>query len=746
VDREARRGVAFLSVDPKGAVRFLDAAPSKGDESFQRQFLRHLGLPDRGTAVLTRGDRQTIHRMLRAWLNAPPRSEDVRAIARALYAEAAALPDLPPAVAQRFRSLAAVPGDDLGVKSPVVVPTPEAPPEEDESEISLPAPPEDAPRDAVPPQPRPPPPPPTSSLEPREGVPPSPAAVSPPGPVEIQSPLRSPTPVYSPSGQETQEQHPTSERLEDPQPALPGPSAEEKWRLDTWMKEQHEEVERRRGMMRSQLEELRLREAEIAEREQKIRDEELRQQDRSTEIRRKAEEASRLDPARTLFLILFSMEGLSRDAAGAIAEAFVTDEKLRTVTVAQIAAVPGVKPEEAALVRDAFSEGAPPPRSIREKAEDLLEEERFDEALDAFDAIVREHPDDVAAWFNRSEVLALLGRTDEAIASLDRVLDIDPKHKATLRELANLLFEQGDFGLAAAHLNEFLMQEPDEAAHWLKRAADLLMEGKATEATLIYNAILEGDPTNIPASLALGDLLLAMDDVERADRVYSRVLQHHPDSPEALLKKGLLLNRQGRWGAAIQLFNRALSLRFDYHEAWAAKGQVLLTQGKAKEALEAFDKLISFDESLYGAWLGKAQAHTAAGEFDKATEAAGRAAALNKGNADARAIPRQAVPAEPPVGAPPPETLDKGVLMKMANSFLEGGDGEAALQGYAELLRVDPKDARAQFGKGRALHMLDRYAEALRCFTEAARVAPEVEEYERWRRTCEERVRKEGTP
>jgi len=187
------------------------------------------------------------------------------------------------------------------------------------------------------------------------------------------------------------------------------------------------------------------------------------------------------------------MEGVSREAASAIADAFVTGDRLRAASLDQIAAVRGVKPEVAALVRDAFSQGVPPRRDMREKAEDLLEEERFEEALEVFDAILRDDPDDVEAWFNRSEVLTLLGRTEEACVSLDRVLEFDPNHKGALRELANLLFEQGDFGGAAAHLNELLRHAPAEADHWLRRAGELLMEGKATEATLIYNAILEGE-------------------------------------------------------------------------------------------------------------------------------------------------------------------------------------------------------------------------------------------------------------
>lgn len=740
MEDQVRRTAAFLSVDPKAPVRFIDSVQRRDGETFHLQFLQLVGLPDRGTAVLTRGDRETIHRILRAWVRTPPRSEQARTIAHALYIGAGTLPDMPSEVVQQFHSLASrleVSQEPIAAPADFVEPPVSKLDEGDLEQVST-----------------------TEAPTPEVMI-----VLPPPGPSPTPEPQAAPpSPLVSlPSAERTKEEPVASAT------GAEGLGAEQQ-QLSTWMEGLQAEVERRHALVQAQLDELRQREEDFASREQRIRDEELRQhkirdeelrqqqfrdeelrqQERDRELQKRAE-AARLEDSRILYLHLFSLEGISREAASAIADAFRTEEHLRKASVEDIAAVPGVPPEEAALIRDAFSKAAPPRRDLREKAEDLLEEQRFEQALEVFDAMVTEDPREVETWFNRSEVLTLLGRDDEASASLDRALAIDPAHKGSLRELTNQLFEKGDFGLAAAHLNDLLKLAPTEADHWLRRAAELLKEGKATEATLIYNAILENDPTNLPASLALGDLLMAMDDVERADRTYSLVLQHHPDSPEAHLKKGLLLNRQGRWGAAIQLFNRAISLRFDFREAWAAKAQVLMAREKPKEALEAFERLVSLDDTQHAAWLGRAQAHLALGEEDKAAQAARRVLALSDGNAEAHEILNRLGVATRPQGAKsvggermPRETIDPGVLIEMADAFLEAGDGEAALQGYEEVLRGNPEEPKALFGKGRALHALDRYQEALRYFSEAVEVAPHEEEYARWRKRCEERVRKEG--
>jgi len=692
LDRDVRRGAAVLPLDRRAPVRFAAPRDRPRDEGYFAQFLRHVGLPDGGDAVLTRGDRTVLHRVLRTWGRAAPKSRASRIALEGLYAEAASLADLPPAAAAVFRASAGEPGPPhLEEASPA------------EEPIGPPAPEEPA-RTPVPPE--------------RLPLPPPP----PPEPLEEERTA-----------------------LEEMRTHL----AAKKEEFARWVSEQREEVDRRVGTVRTEAEELRLREAAIAEKERAIEEMDRRLEARMEEVRREAETARRADAQRALFFLLFSMEGIGRDAARAISEAFDTEDALRSATVERIAAVPGVPPEQAVLVRDAFSGTPPARRDLREKAEEMLEEVQFAPALEVFDEILRQNPEDVDAWMNRGEVLTILGRVDDALASYERVLELRPNHRGARAELANLLFERGDYGGAATNLQELLRTAPDEVDHWLKRAAVLLAEGKATESTLVYNAVLEGDPGNLTASLALGDLLLAMGDVDAADREYTRALQHHPDDPEAHLKKGLLLNRQGRWGAAIQLFNRAISLRWDYREAWAAKGQVLLTQGKPADALECFDKLVALDDRLDTAWLGKAEGHFALGENEKAAEAAGRALALDTGNRSVQdLLDRLRESAEHPKGGDvaevaPPGSFDAGVFVELADTLLEAGDANAAVRAFNEVLARDARDHRAWFGKGRALHMLARYGEAIRCFTTAVGIDPANDEYRRWLSVCEERWKKE---
>src|SRR3990170_2104935 len=172
---------------------------------------------------------------------------------------------MPHAVAQLFQSLAAASAVAEVESSPTVPPVPAPPPDEERAVDRLPAPPEDGPpreaREVV----QTPPPPPPEPVEPMpfpEGFPPPEA---PPPPESIEVPVSPLPPPPEPSDEERDALEATWADL-----------AAEEERLVAWNAEQQMEVEGRRGLMESQVEELRRRESEIELREARIREEENR--------------------------------------------------------------------------------------------------------------------------------------------------------------------------------------------------------------------------------------------------------------------------------------------------------------------------------------------------------------------------------------------------------------------------------------------------------------------------------------
>lgn len=83
---------------------------------------------------------------------------------------------------------------------------------------------------------------------------------------------------------------------------------------------------------------------------------------------------------------------------------------------------------------------------------------RHQAALDDYEVLLRQHPDDARNWFNLGYVLELLGRWDEALAAFRRASDLSP-------DLDRAWYGQG---LVLIRLQRF-----DEAIAALKRNTEL---------------------------------------------------------------------------------------------------------------------------------------------------------------------------------------------------------------------------------------------------------------------------------
>jgi tetratricopeptide (TPR) repeat protein len=66
--------------------------------------------------------------------------------------------------------------------------------------------------------------------------------------------------------------------------------------------------------------------------------------------------------------------------------------------------------------------------TLVEKADQLIDEDRYDEAIQYYDKALKLNPNYVDVLNNKALVLSDLGRHEEAIQYLDKVLEIDPNN------------------------------------------------------------------------------------------------------------------------------------------------------------------------------------------------------------------------------------------------------------------------------------------------------------------------------
>ncbi len=197
------------------------------------------------------------------------------------------------------------------------------------------------------------------------------------------------------------------------------------------------------------------------------------------------------------------------------------------------------------------------------EADECMQEDDVECAVDAYDRVLEQDPDQVEALAYRAALIYRSGETEEALAGLDRAIEIDPtfvdawgfrvvilEQEGRLEEALDEIRElsgggDGDVGLA-------VVQQVDSAA------SDPASGIEPLTVLRMYEALIEGDPDEAAAHAYRGWLFgrLAaqpdLDDAERADlreqalSDLERAVEIDPTLPDAHVFRAVVLNQMGR--------------------------------------------------------------------------------------------------------------------------------------------------------------------------------------------------------
>ena len=551
---------------------------------------------------------------------------------------------------------------------------------------------------------------------------------------------------------------------------------------------------------RSRAEELLTKETFLVERERALASKEREVEAQSKAVTDRLVALEKDAARRDVLRFLGTVPGMSEAQADVIASAFPDMASLESADAKALTQCQGVTDALARAIRYELVPGEVDEEQVatrlQEEALAFLGEGDYEAALDCYDRLLRDRAEQMSIWFDRAELLVLLGRKEEALESYQRVIDVDRGNRRAWFERANLLFGLDRLPEAVDALKETLRIDPAKSGDIVLKAEQLRRDGHPNEAVVLFQTILDVNPAETRAVLGLGDALLGLGDSDTAETLFTQALGKNPQNAMIVFRKGELLEQKGRWGAAIQYYNRAIALKWNFVSPWLAKAKILLDHGRASEALECFDKVMSFDAEDVEAWAGKARAHAVLGNHEAASDALQRAERLDPENpmvlaarksigvspavepepGPVREVPKQA-PREPeeepepepagdfhsllkafeeieeepqstPASAPTdadfrsfiesiePDREETQVLLQLAELALEGGDARMALLRYEQAIEQDDRNADAWTGKGVSLQQLERYREGLAAYDRALSLQPGHELATKWRATC----------
>ena len=170
---------------------------------------------------------------------------------------------------------------------------------------------------------------------------------------------------------------------------------------------------------------------------------------------------------------------------------------------------------------------------MNNKAVEAIRGERYDEAVEILDRVLRLTPDFTAAYGNLGVAHRLAGQPDLAFDVYHRALELEARDPTVLNNLASLLRSLGRTAEAQAALKAASLR--GATPYLLVTRGDLeAREGNVREAKKLYRRAHKEDQTLPEPLLALARLYREQNQPDAARRYVRRALRLDPEHPEAV--------------------------------------------------------------------------------------------------------------------------------------------------------------------------------------------------------------------
>ena len=156
----------------------------------------------------------------------------------------------------------------------------------------------------------------------------------------------------------------------------------------------------------------------------------------------------------------------------------------------------------------------------------------FAGAIEDFQPIVEQHPEDWETWNNLGNARIDAGDATGGIAALRRAAELNPLSAPGRLNLARSLRDSGDLDAAEAELRSMAADFPSDAVP-LADLFQILRDQGREEAEDVLTAALGRDPRNLELHLALGSYRVQAQKFPAAEKSYRTALGLDPASGEA---------------------------------------------------------------------------------------------------------------------------------------------------------------------------------------------------------------------
>lgn len=225
------------------------------------------------------------------------------------------------------------------------------------------------------------------------------------------------------------------------------------------------------------------------------------------------------------------------------------------------------------------------------QAQWLLQEERFDEAIEVYREAIQLHPKSVNLLKEISTLLVRQGQTEEALKYAEQLPSLAPDDPSVLLFVGRLYAGAGHSKEAINIFERAFSLNPYDPDVCLLLGTIYAQMGIYDKAVDKLNLLTEILPDNPLAYYYKARVFLEMKLYDQAEQMYIKALQLDPYLTDALLDLSYLYEITDQHDKAIDTYKRILSYDPDNAVALERLGNLFMRIGRLDDALRVFEHL-----------------------------------------------------------------------------------------------------------------------------------------------------------
>jgi tetratricopeptide (TPR) repeat protein len=175
-----------------------------------------------------------------------------------------------------------------------------------------------------------------------------------------------------------------------------------------------------------------------------------------------------------------------------------------------------------------------------QKAEDLMNQQQYDAAIAAYEAILTKTPALTMIHLQVGRAYRMKKEYDSALGAYKKILETDPANERAKIEIGMTNLEKGDFAAAETALSEAAQGTGASREVFYNLGEVKFAKGETDEAMKWYQRAVDTDPNWAKPLFKLGLGHLQKADTKNAIAMMERVIAVEPNSQEAAQAKALI--------------------------------------------------------------------------------------------------------------------------------------------------------------------------------------------------------------